>query len=71
MLPKAATIISGDDDEPVGPADRSLAYLTSIGPSPNTVKAYAHDLKDLLVFLADRGLDRRVGHSRSAWDSAR
>lgn len=36
-------------------------YLTDIERSPNTVKAYAHDLKDWFVFLADRGLDwRRV-----------
>ena len=27
---------------PVGPAERFLAYLTAIGRSPNTVKAYAH-----------------------------
>ena len=33
--------ILGDDDVPVGPAERWLAYLTSIGRSPNTVKAYA------------------------------
>ena len=51
--------ILGDDDVPVGPAERWLAYLTSIGRSPNTVKAYAHDLKDFLVFLACRGRDWR------------
>jgi hypothetical protein len=30
----------------VVPVDPFLAYLTDIGRSPNTVKAYAHDLKD-------------------------
>src|ERR1700745_2070557 len=39
--------VLGDDDAPVVPVDRFLAYLTDIGRSPNTVKAYAHDLKDL------------------------
>ena len=38
--------VLGDDDVPVAPVDRFLAYLTDIGRSPNTVKAYAHDLKD-------------------------
>jgi hypothetical protein len=31
---------------PVEPIERYLAYLTDIERSPNTVKAYAHDLKD-------------------------
>ena len=35
---------AGDDDVPVVPVERFLAYLTGIGRSPNTVKAYAHDL---------------------------
>jgi site-specific recombinase XerD len=39
--------------------ERFLAYLTDIERSPNTVKAYAHDLKDYWVFLAHRGLDWR------------
>ena len=33
--------VLGDDDVPVVPVDRFLAYLTDIGRSPNTVKAYA------------------------------
>jgi len=37
--------VLGDDDVPVVPVDRFLAYLTDIGRSPNTVKAYAHDMK--------------------------
>ena len=52
--------VLGDDDAPVAPVERYLAYLTDIERSPNTVKAYAHDLKDWFVFLADRGLDWRA-----------
>jgi len=51
--------VLGDDDAPVAPVDRFLAYLTDIGRSPNTVKAYAHDMKDLWQFLGFRGLDWR------------
>src|SRR5215475_12759152 len=51
--------VLGDDDVPVGPIERYLAYLTDIERSPNTVKAYAHDLKDWFAFLAGRGLDWR------------
>ena len=51
--------VLGDDDVPVEPVERFLAYLTDIERSPNTVKAYAHDLKDYWVFLAHRGLDWR------------
>ncbi|AOS91627.1 integrase (plasmid) [Mycobacterium intracellulare subsp. chimaera] len=52
--------VLGDDDAPVDPIERYLAYLTDIERSPNTVKAYAHDLKDWFVFLAERGLDWRA-----------
>ena len=51
--------VLGDDDAPVEPVERYLAYLTDIERSPNTIKAYAHDLKDWLVFLDQRGLDWR------------
>jgi site-specific recombinase XerD len=51
--------VLGDDDVPVVPVDRFLAYLTDIGRSPNTVKAYSHDLKDFWQFLGLRGLDWR------------
>jgi site-specific recombinase XerD len=51
--------VLGDDDVPVVPVDRFLAYLTDIGRSPNTVKAYAHDLKDYWCFLGFGGLDWR------------
>ena len=37
--------------------ERFLGYLTSIEKSPNTVKAYAHDLKDWFGYLAGHGLD--------------
>jgi integrase/recombinase XerD len=51
--------VLGDDDMPVVPIDRFLAYLTDIGRSPNTVKAYSHDLRDYWEFLGFRGLDWR------------
>jgi integrase/recombinase XerD len=51
--------VLGDDDVPVGPIERYLSYLTDIERSPNTVKAYAHDLKDYFVFLARHDLDWR------------
>src|ERR1700722_14301462 len=52
--------VLGDDDVPAAPVDRFLAYLTDIGRSPNTVKAYAYDLKDYWQFLGFRALDWRV-----------
>ena len=36
------TLLGGDHV----PVERFLAFLASIERSPNTVKAYAHDLKD-------------------------
>jgi integrase/recombinase XerD len=51
--------VLGDDDVPVVPVDRFLAYLTDVGRSPNTVKAYAHDLRDYWCFIGFRGLDWR------------
>ena len=51
--------VLGDDGSPVDPVERYLAYLTDIERSPNTVKAYAHDLKDFWDFLSRRGLDWR------------
>jgi len=49
--------VIGDDHVPVEPVERFLAYLTSVERSPNTVKAYAHDLKDWFSFLALQGLE--------------
>ena len=51
--------VLGEDGSPVGPIERFLAYLSDIGRSPNTVRAYAHDLKDYFWFLRRRGLDWR------------
>lgn len=50
----------GDDGATVEPIERFLAFLTDVERSPNTVKAYAHDLKDWFVFLGGRGLDWRA-----------
>ena len=51
--------VLGPDGVPVEPVERYLAFLTDVDRSPNTVKAYAHDLKDWFVFLAGRALDWR------------
>ena len=51
--------VLGDDDVPVDPIERYLAHLSAVERSPNTVKAYAHDLKDYFVFLGGQGLDWR------------
>jgi integrase/recombinase XerD len=52
--------VLGDDHVPVEPVERFLAYLSSVERSPNTVKAYAHDLKDWFTFLAGLGRDWRA-----------
>src|SRR5437660_11888966 len=49
--------VLGDDDVPGVPVDRFLAYLTDIGRSPNTVKAYAFDRKNYWEVIGCRGLD--------------
>jgi integrase/recombinase XerD len=49
----------GPDRLPVDPVERYLSWLTHIERSPNTVRAYAHDLKLYFSFLAAR---------RLAWD---
>lgn len=51
--------VLGDDDAPVAAIESYLSYLSDIERSPNTVKAYAHDLKDYFVFLAHHGIDWR------------
>jgi site-specific recombinase XerD len=48
--------VLGDDLRPVEPVERFLAYLASAEKSPNTIKAYAHDLKDWWAYLAGHGL---------------
>lgn len=57
--PLESWTVLGDDAAPVEPIERYLAYLTDIERSPNTIKAYAHDLKDWFSFLDIRGLDWR------------
>ena len=49
--------VVGEDHVPVEPVERFLAFLSSIERSPNTVKAYAHDLKDWFSFLAAQHLE--------------
>ncbi|MGK3111170.1 site-specific integrase [Streptomyces sp. WAC05858] len=57
--PLESWTVLGDDAAPIEPIERYLAYLTDIERSPNTIKAYAHDLKDWFSFLGIRGLDWR------------
>src|SRR5690242_12318852 len=59
MTRQESWTVLGDDDVPVAPIERYLSYLTDIERSPNTVKAYAHDLKDYFGFLAQQDLDWR------------
>jgi site-specific recombinase XerD len=53
------TVVGDGDGLTVEPIERYLAFLTATERSPNTVKAYAHDLKDWFVFLGRRSLDWR------------
>jgi integrase/recombinase XerD len=50
----SATVLA--DGAVVDPVDRFLAHLTAIDRSPNTVRAYAHDLRDYFEFLTCLGL---------------
>src|SRR5487761_1754184 len=52
---ESATLLR--DGVVVEPVDRFLAHLTAIERSPNTVRAYAHDLRDYFAFLGFRGLE--------------
>lgn len=49
--------VVGGDFEPVLVVDEFLAWLTAIERSPNTVEAYARDLKAYFEFLGERRLD--------------
>ncbi len=49
--------VRGEDLIPVEPVERFVSYLASIEKSPNTIKAYAHDLKDWPTYLDPRGVD--------------
>lgn len=51
---ESATVLRGP--AVVGSADRFLAHLTAVDRSPNTVRAYAHDLRDYFDFLDCVGL---------------
>ncbi|TVT20333.1 tyrosine-type recombinase/integrase [Amycolatopsis acidiphila] len=51
---ESATVVA--DGLVLDPVDRFLAHLTAIDRSPNTVRAYAHDLRDYFEFLHCRGL---------------
>ena len=51
--------VIGPDLRPVGLVDEYLAWLTDCERSPNTVEAYAYDLRAFWTFLTERGL---------AWD---
>ena len=52
--------VLGEDHMPVEPVERFLSYLASIEKSPNTIKAYAHDLKDWMTYLDRHGVDWRA-----------
>jgi integrase/recombinase XerD len=47
----------GDDRRPVAAVESYLAWLSRIERSPNTVRAYAQDLKVFWEFLEARGLE--------------
>lgn len=51
------TVCNGDGA--IVPVDQFLSSLTSQDLTPNTVKAYAHDLKDWFSYLEGQGLDWR------------
>jgi integrase/recombinase XerD len=54
--------VIGPDLRPVGLVDEYLAWLTDCERSPNTVEAYAHDLRAFWTFLTERGFSwDRVG----------
>jgi hypothetical protein len=57
--PLGSWTVLGEEAAPVEPIERYLAYLTDIERSPNTVKAYAHDLKDWFSFL---GVQQALGN---------
>ena len=41
----------------VEPVESFLGHLTAVERSPNTVRGYAHDLRDYFAFLEQRGLE--------------
>ena len=65
FLPTRATesfTVIGPDLRPVEIVDEYLGWLTNSERSPNTVEAYAHDLRAFWTFLDEHGLTwDRVG----------
>lgn len=49
--------VLGRDDRPIAPVEAFLSHIDHLNYSPNTVKAYAHDLQDLFVWLDGCGRD--------------
>lgn len=61
-LARESFTVIGPDRRPVESVDEYLAWLTDCERSPNTVEAYAHDLRVFWTFLAEHGLSwDRVG----------
>jgi integrase/recombinase XerD len=54
--PQSWTLVDADAAV-MEPVEGFLSHLHAIERSPNTVKAYAHDLRDWFEFLDQRGLD--------------
>ncbi|MCI2421151.1 site-specific integrase [Saccharopolyspora sp. K220] len=52
------TVVDGSG-LPVGPVEKFLAHLVAVGKAPNTVEAYARDLRDLFEWLEQRGWEFR------------
>lgn len=65
LLPTTSTdswTVIGADLRPIEPVDEFLGFLTNIERSPNTVEAYARDLRFFWEFLGKRSIDwRQVG----------
>ena len=59
---ESATVLC--DGAVVEPVERFLAHLTSIERSPNTVRAYAHDLRDFFGARVDLAADDALHHDR-------
>jgi len=53
--PESWTLVDRDEAV-VEPVEAFLSHLHAVERSPNTVKAYAHDLRDWFEFLDERGL---------------
>lgn len=49
--------VLGPDHLPIDPVERYLAHLAAIQRSPNSIRAYAFDLRDFFTYCAQTGLD--------------